>query len=205
MAGGPFGVRHTLILTRFILQPFFPVYSGWSDFFFLLIFFISGFILVADERFMSAIRRDRLIYLILGIICTLYFFSVAAGVPVGDWMGSPGTPGFYLSWALHAINSWCWTLVILYVGMRFLNFTNKRLQYGREASYPFFWVHQPVIIFIAFFAVQWEVDSLIKLLVVVLGSFAVGLGLYELLVRRNDPARALFGMNPRSHKSEDYS
>jgi len=189
-----------LILTRFILQSFFPVYSGWSDFFFLLVFFIYGFILVTDERFMSAIRRDWLLYLILGIICTLYFFSVAAGVPVGDWMGSPGTPGFYLSWALHAINSWCWTMVILYVGMRFLYYSNKWLQYGREASYPFFWVHQPVIIFIAFFAVQWEVNSLIKLSVVVLGSFALALGLYELLVRRINPARALFGMNPRVRK-----
>jgi peptidoglycan/LPS O-acetylase OafA/YrhL len=189
-----------LILTRFILQPFFPEYSGWSDFFFLLVFFISGYILVADERFMRAIRRDWMLYLILGIICTLFFFSVAAGVPVSDWMWSPGTPVFYLSWALHGINSWCWTMVILYVGMRFLDYTNKYLHYGREASYPFFIVHQPVIIFIAFYVVQWEVDPLIKMLVVVIGSFAVSLGLYELLVRRINPVRALFGMQPRRRK-----
>jgi peptidoglycan/LPS O-acetylase OafA/YrhL len=115
-------------------------------------------------------------------------------------MGSPGTPVFYLSWALHSINSWCWTMVILYVGMRFLDYTNKWLQYGREASYPFYFVHQPVIIFIAFYVVQWEVDPLIKLLVVVIGSFAVSLGLYELLVRRINPVRALFGMKPRRRK-----
>ena len=83
------------------------------------------------------------------------------------------------------------------VGMRFLNYTNKWLQYLREASYPIFIVHQPVIVFIAFYAVQWEVDLPIKLLVVVLGTLAVSLGFYELLVRRINPVRVLFGMKPR--------
>jgi peptidoglycan/LPS O-acetylase OafA/YrhL len=90
--------------------------------------------------------------------------------------------------------------------MRFLDTSNKWLQYSREASYPIFMIHQPVIIFIAFYAVQWDtstmlgagVDLLIKLLVVVIGSFAVSLGLYELLVRRINPVRALFGMKPRT-------
>jgi peptidoglycan/LPS O-acetylase OafA/YrhL len=191
-----------LILTRFILQPFFPEYSGWSDFTFMLFFFISGYILIADKRFMQAIRRDWLLHLILGIACTLFFFSVAAGVPVGDWMGLPGTPGFYVSWTLHGINSWCWTMVLFYIGMRFLNYTNKWLQYSREASYPFFFFHQPVIIFIAFYAVQWEIGLLIKLSVVVIGAFAVTLGTYELLVRRLNPVRALFGMQPRRRREE---
>ncbi len=57
-------------------------------------------------------------------------------------------------------------------------------------------IHQPVIIFIAFYAVQWEVHLLIKLLVVVIGSFAASLGLYEFLIRRIGPVRALFGMKP---------
>ena len=55
-----------------------------------------------------------------------------------------------------------------------------------------------MIIFIAFFVVQWEVNLWIKLLVVVTGSFALSLGIYELLVRRINPVRALFGMKPRT-------
>jgi peptidoglycan/LPS O-acetylase OafA/YrhL len=119
---------------------------GWSGFVYCLLFFISGYILIADERFMRAIRRDWLLHLIPGIASTLFFFSSAAGVPVSDWMGSPGTPGFYVSWAAFGINSWCWTMFIMYIGMRYLDYTNKWLQYGREASYPFFMIHQPVII-----------------------------------------------------------
>ena len=150
---------------------------------------------------MRAIRRDWRLHLILGIACTLFFFSVAAGVPVWDWLVSPGTLPFYISWTAWGINSWCWTMFIFYIGMRFLDFRNERLHYGREASYPFFIVHQPVIIFIAFYAVQWEVDLTIKLLVVVIGSFAVTLALYEFLVRRINLVRALFGMSPKKTQS----
>jgi glucan biosynthesis protein C len=81
-----------------------------------------------------------------------------------------------------------------------LDFNNKQLRYGREASYPFFILHQPIIIFIAFYAVQWEVDLTIKLLVVVIGSFVVTLGLYEFFVRRINPVRALLGMGSRNSK-----
>jgi glucan biosynthesis protein C len=186
-----------LILIRFILQPFFPEYTGWSDFFFMLVFFISGYILIADERFMRAIRRDWLLHLIPGIACTLFFFSVAAGSPVWDWIESPGTPGFYVSWTVWGINSWCWTMVIFYVGMRFLDYTNKWLQYSREASFPFFILHQPVIIFIAFYAVQWDAGITLKLLVVVLGSLLVSLGLIELVIKRINVLRGLFGMKTR--------
>jgi peptidoglycan/LPS O-acetylase OafA/YrhL len=189
-----------LILIGCFFQPFLSGYTGWASFLFLLVFFIFGYILIADERFTQAIRRDWRLHLILGITCTMFFFSVAADVPVWDWLVAPGTSWFYVSWLMWGINSWCWTMVMMYIGMRFLNYTNKWLQYGREASYPFFFVHQPVIIFIAFYAVQWNTSLLIKLLVVVFGAFAATLSLYEFLVRRINPVRALFGMKPRRRK-----
>jgi len=182
-----------LIFTRLLLQPLFPEPNNWSDFTFMLLFFICGYILIADERFTQAIRRDWLLHLILGITCMLFFIFA----PVYDWIGSPATPGFYLAWSMHAINSWCWTMFIFYIGMRYLDSTNKWLRYAREASYPFFFVHQPVIIFIAFYAVQWQFPLPVKLLAVVIGSFVLSIGCYELLIRRINPVRTLFGMRPR--------
>jgi glucan biosynthesis protein C len=191
-----------LVLVRFALQQDVPSDDyGWVDFGYFLLFFISGYILIADERFTQAIRRDWWLHLILGILCTLFIFSVAFGVPIYDWMGSRGTSMFYLAWAVWGLNSWCWTMMFLYLGMRHLNFTNKGLQYAREATYPFFFFHQPVIVFIAFYVVQWEVHLTLKLLVVVIGSFIGSLGIYELLIRRINPVRALFGMKPRAIQS----
>jgi glucan biosynthesis protein C len=186
-----------LVLVRLVIQPGSLPGHGWVDFATFLLFFVSGYILIADERFMRAIRRDWQLHLIPGIACTLFFFSSAFGVPVYDWMGSPGTTGFYVTWTLFGINSWCWTMVMFYVGMRFLDYTNNWLQYVREASYPFFWIHQPVIIVIAFYAVQWDAGVTLKLLVVVLGSLLVSLGLVELVIKRINVLRGLFGMKSR--------
>lgn len=57
-----------------------------------------------------------------------------------------------------------------------------------------------MILAIAFYVVQWEASILVKLLTVVFGSFVVTLGLYELLIRRIQPLRALFGMKPRKRE-----
>jgi glucan biosynthesis protein C len=101
---------------------------------------------------------------------------------------------FYVSWILHSSNAWYWTMVFFYIGMRFLDFTNNGLRYSREACFPFFFFHQPVIIAIAFYVVQWDYGVPLKLLVVVIGLFLLTLGIYELLVRRINPVRRLFGM-----------
>ena len=192
-----------LVLVRFLLQREVPSDDyGWVDFWYYLLFFIAGYIMFADERFLQAIRRDRRLHLMLGIPCTLFIFSIAFEVPVEDWMEARGTLAFYVTWTLWGINSWCWTMVAFYLGMRSLNFTNKWLQYSRQATYPFFFVHHPVIIFIAFYVVQWEVNLLIKLLVVLISSFALSLGFYELLVKRINPVRTLLGMKPQRRKGE---
>jgi peptidoglycan/LPS O-acetylase OafA/YrhL len=186
------------VAARLALQPFFPGEHDWADFTFMLLFFLSGYVLISDERFTRAVRRDWQLHLILGIAATLFFFSSVVDVPVMEWVSSPGTLEFYLSWTVVGINSWCWTMFIFYIGMRYLDRSHPQLQYARTASYPFFMIHQPVIIFIAFFAVQWEVSILVKLLVVVIGALVMALAVYELLVRRIKPVRALFGMRQRT-------
>lgn len=187
-----------LILVQIILRPFFLAEHDWADFIFTLVFFVSGYILYMDERFLKAILRDWPIMLAIGIISTLFFFVIGAMGVAMDWAVAIGTPKFFLLWIVFSVNSWCWSLFILNICMRSLDFTNRWLQYGQEMIMPFFLVHQPVIISIAFFVVQWGVNLWVKLLVVVLGSFVISLCVVELLVKRFNPARALFGMKARN-------
>jgi glucan biosynthesis protein C len=121
-----------------------------------------------------------------------------ADLPVLSWSEAPGIPQFYLLQIFVTIIAVCYSLTMLFVGMRLLDFSNRWLRYGQEAALPFFVLHQPVIIVIAFFVVQWNADILVKLPVVVLSSFAVTIGLYELIIRRINPLRLLFGMKSRS-------
>lgn len=190
-----------LVLVQYILRPFFPAEHDWADFIYLLVFFILGYILYADGRFIRPIKRDWLM-LILAILSTLFFFGAGAFDVATVWMEASGTPGFYLLWGMWCVNSWCWTMFMMFIGMRYLDFRNKWLDYGQDIIVPFFLLHQPVIIILAYYVVQWETSLSVKLLVVVLGSFVITLGLCELLIRRIEPARALFGMKPLAEESK---
>lgn len=186
-----------LIMIQVLLRPFFLAEHDWADFFITLIFYLAGFILFSDDRFARSIRRDWPIMLVIGVISTLFFFAIGAMGVAMDWAVAVGTPEFFLLWIVFSINSWCWTLAVLNIGLRSMNYTNKWLRYGQEMIMPFFLVHQPVIITIAFFVVQWELNLWLKLLIVVLSSFTISMSVYELLVKRIAPLRGLFGMKSR--------
>ena len=176
------------------LRPFFPIQHDWGDFVYLMAFFALGYVLYADARFAQAIRKDGWI---IGAAALVALALLLATFGLGDpfvWAETPAIPQFYLIWSLVTANAVYWTLFVLFVGMRFLDFSNAALRYGQEAVLPFFVVHQPVILAIAYFVVQWQTALMIKLLVVVLGSFAVSLGLTELVIKRVGLLRILFGM-----------
>jgi glucan biosynthesis protein C len=198
--GGLFLFLLPLVAVQLLLRPFWPAEHDWTDFIYLLAFFISGYVLYGDERFLRAIQRERWIMLAAAIASTLFFVAAGAFDVATEWMEAAGTPGFYLLWTMWAVNGWCWTLFVLDVGMRHLNFTNKWLQYGQETIMPFYLFHQPVIIVLAYYVVQWNTGVLPKLLVVVLGSLLVSLGLVELIVKRIGALRRLFGTKTRRRK-----
>ena len=186
-----------LLVVRLSLQPFFPQYGHWANFASFLSFFVLGYLLFADKRFTRAIWRDWPIVLTVGIAAFLALAAISMATAELDIEGVPRTPLDYIWWALFTICGWCWTAFMVFVGMRFLSFPSKWLQYGQEALVPFFVVHEPVIIVIAYFVVQWNVGIVPKVLAVVLGSFAVSLGFYQFVVSRVGPLRALFGMKKK--------
>jgi surface polysaccharide O-acyltransferase-like enzyme len=183
-----------LLLFQLGLRPFFPDERNWADFFYYLVFLLAGYVLYADERFLRAVRRDRWLVLAVGIAALLGLVAMFAMGEAETLFSRPSDPGFYVFWACAVVDAWCWSVVMLYVGMRFLDFSNKWTRYGQEAILPFYVLHQPVIFAVAFYVVQWEAGVTVKMLAVTLGSFVVTAAGYELHIRRVAPQRALFGM-----------
>jgi glucan biosynthesis protein C len=182
---------------RLGLQPFFPRAQHWADFFSHGTFFVLGYLLFADERFTRAIRRDWRILLGVGIAAILAAMAIVVSMESFDIEIAPATSLEFLLWGLIAACGWCWTAFMLFVGMRYLDRDSKALRYGLSANLPFFVVHQPAILAIAYFVVQWEVSIALKLLVVILGAFAVSIGLTEFVIKRVGILRILLGMKVR--------
>jgi glucan biosynthesis protein C len=183
-------------IVRLGLQPFFPEAQSWADFFSHGVFFVLGYLLFCDERFLRAVRRDWPFLLGAGIVAIVAVTAIGMSIESFDLERAPRTFSELLMWGLVAACGWCWTGFMLSVAMRYLNRDNKVLRYSLTANLPFFVVHQPVILAVAYFVVQWDTGILIKLLVVVLGAFMVSLGLYQFIIRRIGLLRVLFGMKP---------
>ena len=183
-----------VLLIQLGLRPFFPEERNWADFFYYLVFFLAGYPIYADGSFLRAVRRDRWLVLAVGIAALLGLMATVALGEAETLFSTPGNPGFYLFWTCAVVDAWCWSVTMLYVGMRFLDFSNEWTRYGQEALVPFYLLHQPVIYAFAFYVVQWGTGVTVKMLTVILASFVVTAALYELLVRRVAPLRVLFGM-----------
>lgn len=183
-----------LLLVQVGLRPTFPQQRNWPDFFYYVLYFLAGYLLYADERFLRAIRRDRWLVMGVGVAALLGLLATVALGEAETLFSDPANPAFRLFWACAVVDAWSWAVFMLYVGMRHLNFSNAWTRYGQEAIVPFYLLHQPVIYVITFYVVEWQAGVGVKMLTVILASFVVTAALYVLVVRRVVPLQALFGM-----------
>jgi glucan biosynthesis protein C len=172
----------------------FPWVLGGNPLFYIT-FFILGFILMSDQRLMDKINRYRLVLLILGIVPLAGLITMSA---TNSW---PASIPEWADWIMDAYRNgfvpWFFILALLAYGRRLLNFTNRFLKYFAEGAYPIYILHQTVIVVIAFFVVQWSLGVAAKYAIIVALSFAGTVLAYDILVRRLNITRFLFGMKSR--------
>ena len=112
--------------------------------------------------------------------------------------------------------AWFIIIALLGYGKQYLNSPPKRgrsaqfLGYFGEGSYPFYILHQTVIVAIGFYVVQWDASAalgtgagvLVKYVTIAVASFVTTTILYDLLVRRTNVTRFLFGMRLRKRAAK---
>jgi glucan biosynthesis protein C len=171
-----------------------------------LIFFIFGYIMVADARAGEAIDRHKPIALILGPVLYIGLGAIQPHTFLPEWLQFVYYHGFF---------PWLTIIAVLGYGRRYLGFTggrslsDKLLIYFGEASYAFYLLHLPVLVAIGYYVVRWDGLNelgdvgavLIKYVTIVVATFAATTVLYEVLVRRINAMRFLFGMRLRKEPS----
>jgi peptidoglycan/LPS O-acetylase OafA/YrhL len=157
--------------------------------------FIGGFLLMADPRAERLIHRawkPLLATAIVTMTTAMLVWHARTAERFAD--GSALDAG----WALfELVNVWVWVLALLGLGHAFLNRETRVLRYANGAAYPFYLLHQTVIVAVAFVVVRWKIGALPQFGAIVAASFLISLALYEYVVRRTNPARFLFGLKPR--------
>ena len=161
-------------------------FGDWNLVYYAIVL-IFGFLCFADDRVQASIVRQRWISLILGIVLYLLYrvFHIipkSSVLPLGSFH--------------EVMASWCLVMGFLGFGMKYLRGTNGFLKYSSEAVLPFYILHQPVILVIAFWVVQLQLPVIAKYIIIVALSFVVIIGIYE-VIKRVGVLRFLFGMKLR--------
>lgn len=151
--------------------------------------FALGFILYSDERFGRAIDRNALVSFVSALV-----LGGAAGAAASTGLVEASGAWFVPIGILVGITMWAWLLTLVAAGRRFLNSSNGLLDYCNDASYPFYILHQTVLVAIALGIVELGVAWPLKYFMILIGTFAITAAAYDLLIRRWRLTRFLFGM-----------
>jgi len=194
--GGIFLLILPMAIVRIALMGVIAGQHTWAYFAFYILLFLIGFMMAADVRFTSAIVRNGWIGLALGIgsFAVQGFFLMAQDYQM---FREPFSLTFVLYELALSIGIWGLIVFLMSIAATHWNKPSKLLSYANEAVLPFFLFHQTVILSIGWFVIQWDMHLALKLILVTAASFAVTLGLYELLVRHLNVVRFLFGMRPK--------
>ncbi|HEY5909407.1 MAG TPA: acyltransferase family protein [Verrucomicrobiae bacterium] len=183
-------------LAEVTLRPIWPgdannLLSDWGNFTHKLTFFVAGFVLASGTGVYDSLAAHRRKFLGAGI--------AAAATMILLWNTS--WPGSRLNLAgyrlLSTFHVWMWLLTLLGYGRKYLSFNHGFLRYANEAVYPFYLLHQTIIIMLAYQLayVNWGIP--VKFLLVASGTFGICWGLYALAIKPWNFLRVLFGMKWR--------
>lgn len=177
--------------------------NNWADFLWYAVLFVAGYIMVADKRFTRSVMRHGWLCLALWLIG--FFGAVTFFALVLDFNPTPGKEPFSLIYIMYQIvwSITCWSAVVfmLSLGAKYLTFNNKMLAYANEAVLPFYLLHQTIILCVGWFVIPLSMSLLPKYLIIAVIAFALIMAVYELLIRRFNIVRFLFGMRPKRKPS----
>jgi hypothetical protein len=80
---------------------------------------------------------------------------------------------------------------------KFFSNKSKTVAYGNQAILPFYILHQTIIILVGSFIILLKLSITVKYTIISAASFVIIIALYELLIKRNNMLRFLFGMRPK--------
>ena len=185
-----------LMTIQLLLQDKFTGFHNLIDdmanFAFFFLFFLYGFIICSNNILWDSIQRQRRMSLIIAICSfTILFLSRNLEFDMN----------YVPYWIIETIVAWSWVMAILGYGRQYLNFKTKFLSYANEGIYPFYILHQTVLVILAYYVIQWDIPVVMKFLLLSTATLIICILIYDLIVRRNSVTRFLFGMKPLQVKS----
>jgi len=183
-----------LALVRICLRHLFGGEHTWADLFEYMVFFIIGYLMPADKRFTEGFKRHGWVCLAVGIAGFGGIVFMALELGYNPLFGESFSGIYVLFQIVWSIASWSLVVFVFSLGAKYLNFNNKALAYANEAVLPFYILHQTIILLMGWYVIPTSISIPLKYLIISTSSFVLIMALYELLIKRINAARFVFGM-----------
>jgi glucan biosynthesis protein C len=174
--------------------------DDWFLFLFSLTLFFYGYLLGGSEKFWDTCAKYR--WTFLSVACT----SIVV-LYIRYWwrleMPKEQGPNLDIYGVLNSIEIWCIILAILGFAKTNLNFTNRFLQFANQAVYPFYILHQTLIVAAGYYVVKLNVSIWIKLVLLIIITFLTLYIIYRFLIRPFILTRILFGVKLKSKRQKE--
>lgn len=178
---GRFDETHDLIHDWFVHTEYFS-------------FFLYGWWLGADPALWDELRRLRKASLLLALAL---FAAYLPALFHSDGVSELAVQGVRaLRW------TYCWVAIAAVLGWshHVLNRPFRWLSYANEAVFPWYMLHQTVIVGLVYWLAPLHLGAVTEPLLVVAGTVAGCAVLHEGLIRRSAWLRPLFGLKPLPHR-----
>jgi len=169
-----------------------PSISSKNPFYYYTYFFI-GYLIASHPQIEQSINNEKSVVLSLGVL-TMITYLLLIKTSFNFEKYSYLDVSFYI---LRKFNAWFWLMWILGYGKKILNFQSRWLPYASKMSYPFYILHQTVIIILAYYVVQWQTNIWAQFFSLVILSFIFTIAIYHFLVRKYKLCRLVFGVTDR--------
>ncbi len=195
------GKLHYLIMVPSLLVFVFPcayfpqtnaLVNDLAYFFYWFTFFWAGFIIASDIKIGEAIEHYRsrsLGWAILLLVVVNYLRWNK--IEVNHNMGL-----VYFNRLITSAFGWMMLLAIMGYGKHLLNRPHKYLGYINQAIYPFYILHQTIIIIIGYYVIQVDESIMSKSLFVLVTTFIFSMAIFHYLIRPYKWVRIMFGVKP---------
>ncbi len=190
-------------LVTILIYCYFKLYIRWPEqgslvgdwflFLFSMTLFLFGYLLASLPSFWQTCENYRWYFIGIAVVCVVWLYK--------DYWWALKFPkkqqDIYEYGLLNAIHIWTIILAILGFARRHLNYSNRFLKYTTPAVYPFYILHQTIIVASGYYVIQWQLPITIKLLLLILICFGGVLSLYQVVIKNFMLTRVLYGMKTR--------
>lgn len=165
--------------------------------------FLYGYAIGTHPGLWSELARLRYRALAMAACCFAAHLLLDR-MDIGTWSASAIAIERLGMRALHLFYAWSAIAAVLGWGHRYLNRPFRWLPYAREAVFPWYILHQSVLLAMAYWLIPLKLGPVLEPTLVLLGTVGGCAALHEGVIRRTPWLRPLFGLDakPRAARTE---